>query len=194
MTTCPECGARHPDPQTTCNDAFNTLLGWETEDIERWAVHHLMVLSYHLQHPSIYSPEGLEGAIKLLAEFIETRITPDEVRQREKDRLNSNRRRFKITATEDTRGTYKHPVKWRTTIADVVEPGPENYNANVKAWAMSIYNTLKATDNLVRNPTAATSKAAGPKGPTPKPTGRPKDRSGQPQKPLGKHWKPGHKK
>ncbi len=190
MTTCPECGARHDDNQT-CNDDFNTLLGWETEDIEKWQVHHLSVLAYHLQHPTIYSQEGLDGAIKLLAEFIETKITPDEVRKREKDRLNSNRRRFKITSTEDSRGTYPHPVKWKRTAADVVAAGPEDYVENVKSWAMSIYNHLKATDNLIRN---ITTPANRPTGPSVRAKGRPTDRHGTPQKPLGKHWKPGHKK
>lgn len=190
MTTCPECGARHEDPNTTCNDDFNTLLGWETEDPDKWAVHHLSVLAYHLQHPTIYSPDGLDSAVKLLAEFIETKITPDEVRHREKDRLNSNRRRFKITATEDIRGSYKHPVKWKMTAADVVAAGPDDYVKNVKSWAMSIYNTLKTTDNLVRNISAPSR----PVGPTGRPTGRPTNRAGTPQKPLGKHWKPGHKK
>jgi hypothetical protein len=155
-----------------------------------------MVLSYYLQHPTIYSQEGLDDAIKLLAEFIETRITPDEVRKREKDRLNSNRRRFKITSTEDSRGTYAHPVKWKRTASDVVASGPENYVANVKSWAMSIYNHLKATDNLVRNiPSTTAQKTAGRStGPTGRPKGRPTNRHGTPQKPLGKHWKPGHKK
>ncbi len=192
-TTCPECGAKHPSPNQTCNDDFNTLLAWETEDESRWAVHHLSVLSYHLQHPSIYSQEGLEGAIKLLTEFIETNITPEQVRRREKDRLNANRRRFKVTSDDGSRGTYKHPIVWPMTTADVVALGPQNYVQNVNTWAMSIYNTLKATDNLLPNPTNPTNPTR-PVGPTGRPKGRPTGRSGKPQKPLGKHWKPGHKK
>ncbi len=30
-----------------------------------------MVLCYHLQHPSLYSPEGLDEAKRLLIEFLE---------------------------------------------------------------------------------------------------------------------------
>jgi hypothetical protein len=58
---CPECGAvRHGD--TTCQDGFHQMLFWENEDPANGAVHHLMVVSYHIQHPSLYSPEGLENA------------------------------------------------------------------------------------------------------------------------------------
>ena len=197
MNTCPECGATHPAAQT-CNDDFNQLLAWETEDPTRWEVHHLMVLSYHLQHPTMYSQDGLNAATKLLAEFIETNTTPDEVRKRERARLNSNRRRFNVTSRPGSYGAYKHPVHWPMTAADVVSGGPDNYVANVQAWANSIYNALKATENL--NPTEETA----PRKPSPqakpasrppnKRTGRPTSRSGETLKPLGKHWKPRHKK
>jgi Family of unknown function (DUF5946) len=194
MTTCPECGATHPADQT-CNDDFNQLLAWETEDADKWTVHHLMVLSYHVQHPTMYSQDGLNAAIKLLAEFLETNITPDEIRKRERARLNSNRRRFNITSRSGSYGAYKHPVHWPMTAATVVAGGPDNYVANVQAWATSIYDELKATENLDQGEQTTSPKPTGrpPGKPTSKPTGRPKGKSGQPLKPLGKHWKPRHK-
>ena len=68
---CPECGASWTNGQT-CDDYFHQMLFWEVENPGDGAeVHHLMVLCYHLQHPSLYSPAGLSEARRLLAEFVE---------------------------------------------------------------------------------------------------------------------------
>jgi len=77
---CPECGVQWKDEQT-CRDDFDQMLYWESEDAARWAVHHLMVLCYHLQHPSLYSAEGLVAARQLLADFIESGLSPEAVRR-----------------------------------------------------------------------------------------------------------------
>ncbi len=58
---CPDCGALL-QPGESCRAYFDQMLYWETEEPSRWAVHHLMVLCYHLQHPHLYSPETLAGA------------------------------------------------------------------------------------------------------------------------------------
>ncbi len=179
MQTCPECGATHSHNQT-CNDDLNTLLVWETKDPAKWEAHHLMVLSYHLQHPTMYSQDGLNAASKLLAEFIETNTTPEQVRRRDRTRLNSNRRTYKITSSSTPYAHYKHPVHWPMTVADIIAGGPDNYMTNIKAWARSIYDQLKATENLT---------SAKQEPPT-TPKTRPMTNQ---QKPLGKHWKPRHK-
>ena len=57
------------------------MLYWENENAERGVVHHLAVLSYHLQHPSLYSPAGLEYSLQLLVDFVEGRIPPQQVRE-----------------------------------------------------------------------------------------------------------------
>ena len=68
---CPECGASWEGEQT-CQDHFHHMLFWENENPTSGAeVHHLMVLSYYLQHPSLYSPEGLDEARRLLTGFLE---------------------------------------------------------------------------------------------------------------------------
>jgi Family of unknown function (DUF5946) len=58
------------------------MLFWENENPGYGQVHHLMVLSYHLQHPSLYSPEGLSAAIHLLTDFWERGVPTEEVRKR----------------------------------------------------------------------------------------------------------------
>src|SRR5688500_17798962 len=92
-TTCPECGALQDEQ--TCEQRFHSATGglyWESEDPALGVVHHLMVLCYHLQHPSLYSPEGLRFGRQLLADFVEGGVSPQEVRGRERDRLDSGKR------------------------------------------------------------------------------------------------------
>src|SRR5687768_18585806 len=98
MDVCPECGA----PQVggkTCQDDFHQMLYWESEDPTLGEVHHLMVLCYHLQHPGLYSPEGLTAAKNLLVSFLEEGLSTEEVRRRNRSRLDSGKRTFKIKAT-----------------------------------------------------------------------------------------------
>jgi hypothetical protein len=66
---CAECGAVLTGVQT-CQDYFYRMLYWETEDTRVLDVHHLMVLCYHLQHPSLYTSDGLVMARQLLTEFV----------------------------------------------------------------------------------------------------------------------------
>ena len=140
---CPECGAVLTDGQT-CEDYFHQMLYWEAEHPTYGEVHHLTVLCYHLQHPSLYSPDGLNEARRLLVEFVEWGTSPVEVRQRNRDYVDSGRRTWKIIATATSRGSYNQSVKWNMTAADVVMDGPENYCDNVRAWAHSINTTLQA--------------------------------------------------
>ena len=74
MPFCSECGAAQT-PEATCQDHFHRMLAWEIENPSLGEVHQLMVLSYYLQHPSLYSPRGLEGAKQLLVDFLNTRQT-----------------------------------------------------------------------------------------------------------------------
>ena len=145
---CPECGAAWPSGQT-CVDAFHTLGFWEM-DGGLLEVHHLMVLCYHLQHPSLYSPEGLAGAMRLLVEFVERGVSPQAVRQRVARALDSGVRRHKIKGTAGSHGAYAHPVTWSTTATDVVAAGIDHYNDTVRAWARSVLQSLQDSGNLAR--------------------------------------------
>jgi hypothetical protein len=116
------------------------MLFWENENPAYGAeVHHLMVLSYHLQHPSLYSPEGLKVARQLLAEFLDSGATPAEVRQRNRARVDSSRRKWKIKGTAASHGSYDPPIRWTMTAADVIAGGVNNYCDNVRRWAQSIH-------------------------------------------------------
>jgi hypothetical protein len=123
------------------------MLAWEFEH-QLPDVHHLLVLGYHLQHPSLYSPAGLEGAKQLLVRFLVDGIPPQTVRRALRPTVNSGTRDYKITGTPESHGSYPQPVVWTMRAGDVVQGGPEHYYANVQAWAESILDSLRASANL----------------------------------------------
>ena len=146
---CPECGTLWTE-SVTCDTYFHQMGVWELENA-LYEVHHLMVLSFYLQHPSRYSPQGLEGAKRLLADFLVHGITPQQVRQRDRDKVDSGKRKFKITGTPGAPGSYAgrvERVEWTMTAADVVNRGLEHYLESVKAWAQSVYQALESSRNL----------------------------------------------
>ncbi len=146
--SCPECGAPWTDG-SSCQDYFHQMGFWEIEHMSvNGVVHHLMVLCYHLQHPSLYAPDGLRHATGLLVDFVERGVSPQTVRIRDRDKVDSGRRKFKIKATADSHGAYAHPVVWTMTAADVIARGEPNYVASVRAWAQSVLDALKASGNL----------------------------------------------
>lgn len=145
---CPECGAAWQG-NLTCQDHFHQMLSWESEYPDKTrAVHHLMVLCYHLQHPHLYSPQTLEGAKQLLAAFVEEGITPTEARRRQRSVVDSGKRAWKITGTPTSYGTYAHPVQWTMTAADITAGDLDGYIARVQDWARSALEALKASGNL----------------------------------------------
>ena len=139
---CPECGATWPREQT-CEGCFHQMLFWEAEYPAYGEVHHLMVLCYYLQHPSLYSPAGLYEARQLLEEFVDRGASPAAVRQRNRDHMDSGKRDWKITGTPASQRAYPQPMHWTMTVIDVAAEGAENYCDNVRAWARSINEALQ---------------------------------------------------
>jgi hypothetical protein len=138
---CPECGATWQEGQT-CTEHFHQMLFWEAEYPAYGIVHHLMVLCYHLQHPSLYSAEGLQYGLGLLDDFLVKGISPQESRKNSKDQVNSKNRQWKVTSRPDSKGAYEHPVHWAMTAADVVAGGHEHYIDNVQIWAQSVHDSI----------------------------------------------------
>lgn len=142
MATCPECSATWSD-EGTCQEYFHQMLFWEAEYPRLGEVHHLMVLGYHLQHPSLYSPQGLAEGLRLLDLFVVQGVAPEVVRKQNRERVDSGKRRWKIKASSSSHGGYKQPVVWTMTAADVVAGGAENYSENVRRWAQSILASVR---------------------------------------------------
>ena len=149
MTThhCSACGAPQTDG-AACEDHFHQMLYWEAENGVNGEVHHLMVLCYHLQHPHLYSREGLAEGLRLLEAFVAAGVSPAEIRRRSRARVASGKRDWSITARPDSVGAYRQPVAWPLTAADVVAAGEPNYRASVCRWAQAVLDALKASGSL----------------------------------------------
>jgi hypothetical protein len=140
--TCPECGSSWQAGQT-CQDDFHQMLFWEAEEPDLGAVHHLMVLCFHLQHPSLYTPEGLRAARILLGNFLERGLSTSEVRRRYQEQVRSDRRTWKIKGQPGAEGSYPEPVRWTMTARDVTEAEKEAYLESVQRWAQAVHKDLR---------------------------------------------------
>lgn len=80
----------------TCQDRFNTSQLKEVEEPACYAVHHLSVPCYMLQH-NAYSREGWLAVRELLYQFIHRGLTPTMVRQQSRVKFDSGHRTWSIT-------------------------------------------------------------------------------------------------
>jgi hypothetical protein len=124
------------------------MLAWEIENPPLGEVHHLTVLCYYLQHPGLYSPAGLEGAKRLLADFLVRGLSPEQVRRRDRAALDSGKRKYRVAGTADEHGAYDRPIRWTLTAAGVVAGGQNAYRDNVRAWAHSTLEALQSSGYL----------------------------------------------
>ena len=147
MARCLDCGALQPEGRI-CQDDFYALLGWETEYAGYGEVHHLTVLCYHLQHPSLYSPDGLEHAKKLLVDFLENGNTTEQIRRERRGQVSSTKRTWKIKGKPGAQGSYANPPGWTMTAADIANDDHKLYIENVRRWSASVLNSLKSSNNL----------------------------------------------
>jgi uncharacterized protein DUF5946 len=148
LSSCPECQVQW-EGGTTCQDDFHQMLFWEAEKPSLGIVHHLTVLCYHLQHPSLYSPEGLNNAKTLLIDFVAHGLSPQTVRKQNRDQVDSGKRQWTVTARPGAKGVYTYPVMWTMTARDVVAGGIDHYIENVQAWAKSMLASLQASNNII---------------------------------------------
>jgi hypothetical protein len=143
-TICPQCGAPLT-PGETCRDRFNLGQAHEMEDPANFAVHHLSVPSYMLQH-NVYSREGWLNAREGLRQFVEDGLVPADARRRNRIRLDSGHRSWSVTRGPKLPGVER--IHWTFTVADVRLDTPEHYCADVRRWAESV---LADSANLVRS-------------------------------------------
>ena len=147
-TACPECGASLENA-ASCREYLNEMIRWDFEDFAGVGqVHHLTVLSYNLQHPSVYSPKGLEDAKSSLQEFLTHPASFAAHDKRNRERLASDVRDWKITGTSECHGEYGRAPAWKMRASDVVHEGLSSYVENVKKWAASVSESLRDSGNL----------------------------------------------
>src|SRR5512139_2097452 len=110
---CPECGA----PDSGCETRFHEILVLEFTDADYGVVHHLTVAAYMLQHSSKLTREGWLHMRELLREFLVENKPPAFIRKKNKDLVDSGKRKFKI-ASKDGRPVISKTT-WTKTILDV---------------------------------------------------------------------------
>ena len=142
---CEACGATRRDART-CDEDFHTLLAWEYERPELRQQHHLLVLAYHLQHPRLYSPEGLAYARQMLANFL-VGLSSAAARARAQAVLGPDRRGWRLTGTPTSYGSYPSRPEWPVTVADVIASGIDDAATQVQRWART---TQTALDRIER--------------------------------------------
>lgn len=146
---CPECNAVWQG-ELTCRAHFDQMLAWEFEDPGgAGAVHHLTVLCYNLQHPSVYSPEWLAKAKTFLIQMVVEGVSPQQIRKQNRQTFDSGKRTSKVTGTPEAHGAHANPANWTMTVGDVAAGGLDGYCERVQAWARSVYDDLKASGNLI---------------------------------------------
>lgn len=142
---CPQCGAVLPTEET-CPNRFTASQLKEIEQPAYYAVHHLSVPCYMLQH-NAYSRRGWLEVRKLLAMFVYDGWTPEKARKLNRVFADSSQRDWSFTKGEKYPGVEE--VAWSWTIADVRLDTAENYCADVRRWSERILaDSLELIDRV----------------------------------------------
>jgi hypothetical protein len=147
QAACQECGSTWQNG-FTCQDCFHQMIYWENENPELGTVHHLMVPSYHLQHPSLYSPAGLQYSLQQLINFLERGLSTRQVLKHHRAAVDSGFRKWTFKPKPGSVGAYRYPILWRMTVQDVVNAGANHYVDSIQTWACSILTDLRSAGNL----------------------------------------------
>ncbi len=116
----------------------------EFETLSYFAVHHLSVLAYLLQHNE-YSRRGWLEARRLLGDCLERNLTSHDVR-REVRPLSGGPRNWSLIRRPRLAGV--EALTWTRTVADIRLDTAEDYCDDVRAWADSV---LIDTEAFVRS-------------------------------------------
>lgn len=140
---CPQCRAVYAKGET-CQDRFDISQLAELAQPDKYAVHHLSVPCYMLQH-NVYSREGWLAVRALLGQFIFGGWTPAMARRQGRVSADSGRRTWSFTKGAKLPGVEQ--LLWSRTIADVRLETAALYCADVRRWAESI---LADSEELIR--------------------------------------------
>lgn len=132
--TCSQCGAVFISDET-CQDRFNVSQIKEIEQPAYYAVHHLSVPCYMLQH-NAYSRKGWIEVRKLLSKFVYDGWTPALARRQNRVNADSGHRTWSFTKGPKLPGVEN--IAWSYTIAEVRLNTAESYCADARHWAESI--------------------------------------------------------
>lgn len=127
---CPECGAVLEAGQT-CDDLFGTVLAWEQQGApEKYAYHHVLVMSWELQHPSRFSDEVLVWAHRALHDVL---VDGEDPRRLLADARRTVGRPQDRTWRMRRVGGDVVSRRWSRTLSDVVAEGYDAMPGSVRA-------------------------------------------------------------
>ena len=135
---CRECCAL----DNSCQVRFDEFLILEFTDAGYGAVHHLTVATYMLQHSSKLTSEGCFHMRELLREFLVENKPPAFIRKRNKDLVDSGKRKFKIKSKDGLPVIKKNT--WTKTILDIRIENAEVYCEDVTMWARAVLDEAEA--------------------------------------------------
>lgn len=146
VVNCPECGARVP-PGRSCRDNFDALLAleWEVFGGAGTLAHFYAVSAYILQHPDSmsYTAESLAWLRSAVASALSGGISTETLRQRARE---DGKKAGHVTRRVGDPVPQWPMTRWETTVAEVLEGGPERYVERVERWARSVTAALDASD------------------------------------------------
>ncbi len=146
---CSECGASLRGVEN-CRDYFNQMLVWDFEDFNgAGSVHHLTVLCYHMQHPSLYSRVALTHAKQFLKEVIQNNLSAKELLEKSREFLVTKVNDSSVKGSPGNHGTYSLKILWSMTADKVIADGLGMYQTHVNEWAQSIYNDIKSQEGFI---------------------------------------------
>lgn len=145
---CEQCGAADGGE---CAASFDRLLALEFENREGFAVHHLTVACYLLQHPAGYDRGAVESWWNLLNDVLLKGIPAAVVQRRMSEQYEGARR----VRREGSTVPEGWPRRWPMTVEEVVQPegqtaSPGIHVERVRAWARSVLDTLNDSRSLGR--------------------------------------------
>lgn len=134
VEVCAACGAPLTAGQS-CADRFHILLALEFTNRAYFAVHHLSVPAYLLQH-NHFSREGWLATRRLLRQFVDEQLTPEEARRQTRRTVGETQRYWRWT--RGPKLATVEGIAWTCTIADVRFDLVEDYCADVWKWARAV--------------------------------------------------------
>ena len=104
--------------------------------------HFFAVASYNLQHPSMFQPAAVAGLRRSLRDALEGRADVAELRRRARQAFDGPVRVIRRPDDTEPPRPLGWPTEWPMTVSDVCGVRPEEYEAQVTAWARAVAATL----------------------------------------------------
>lgn len=132
-----------------CEDYFHELLALESlvPGAAGEVPHFLAVASYNLQHPLGFMPTALAGLRTTLGDVLAGRATVADARRRARYSASGptrvRRHADQLLSEAEQASLDAWPRAWPMTVLDVCRVPPEQYVAQVRAWAESVSAMLR---------------------------------------------------